>query len=194
MPLPLEGITRQRDQSRPVGPLTSGVQSTSTPADQSCPSASRNVSWSLRFCAWWRISRTARCRSTTSGGALPRRSGCRRDRPRPGRGSDRQAARRVRRRTARWPVSGAPMSPGWSPRSADIGVPVMFDSKGICGSRNVSRDRNAVNSGITGSINREWNACDVRTRRATMPVLGEARPGTCGCSRRIPRPRSCPDR
>ena len=26
-----------------------------------------------------------------------------------------------------------------------------------------------MNSGITGSINREWNACDVRTRRATIP-------------------------
>ena len=26
-----------------------------------------------------------------------------------------------------------------------------------------------MNSGSTASINREWNACDVRTRRATIP-------------------------
>ena len=57
---------------------------------------------------------------------------------------------------------------------ADIHVPVRFDSNGICGSRSVRRDRKPVNSGSTGSINREWNACDVRTRRATIPLFGEA--------------------
>ena len=48
-------------------------------------------------------------------------------------------------------------------------VPVTLDSNGICGSRSVWRDRKPVNSGIIESIRREWNACDVRTRRATMP-------------------------
>ena len=45
-----------------------------------------------------------------------------------------------------------------------------LDSSGIFGARRSSRDRNAVNSGITGLIRREWNAWAVRTRRATMPL------------------------
>ena len=49
-------------------------------------------------------------------------------------------------------------------------VPVRFDSNGICGSRSVRRDRKPVNSGSTGSINREWKACEVRTRRAVIPA------------------------
>ena len=52
---------------------------------------------------------------------------------------------------------------------ADIWAPVTLESRGTSGSRSVKRDMNAENSGITGSINREWNACAVRTRRATMP-------------------------
>ena len=49
-----------------------------------------------------------------------------------------------------------------------------MDNSGICGSRKSSRDRNAVNSGTTGFINREWNACEVRTRRAVMPFSARA--------------------
>ena len=97
------------------------------------------------------------------------RSSCRRDRPRSGRGLDRRAAHRVRRKTGQLPVFGAPMSSGLVASSADIQVPVMFESRGICGSRSIRPDRKPLNSGTTGSINREWNACDVRTRRATIP-------------------------
>ena len=62
MPLARERISGERDQSWPIDRSRSGDQSTSTSADQSCPRASRKVSWSSRFWSWWRMSRTALCR------------------------------------------------------------------------------------------------------------------------------------
>ncbi|SKZ37974.1 Uncharacterised protein [Mycobacteroides abscessus subsp. abscessus] len=52
---------------------------------------------------------------------------------------------------------------------ADIHVPVTLDISGICGALSVNCERKLVNSATTPSINREWNACEVRTLRAAMP-------------------------
>lgn len=74
------------------------------------------------------------------------------------------SANRTVARTLRAHVAGLVASLGANQ------VPVKFDSSGICGSFRVWRDRNAVNSEIIESIRREWNACEVRTRRALIPA------------------------
>ena len=73
------------------------------------------------------------------------------------------SANRTVARICRAQVDGLVASP------ADIHVPVTFDSNGSRGSPKDRRDRKAENSGSTGSISREWKACEVRTRRATTP-------------------------
>ena len=107
------------------------------------PRPSRNASRSLRLCAWWRISRTARCRSDHR---MPHRRAV--GVP-PGPTSTntwlgRPAARRARRRTGRWPGSGGPRSPGWSPppRSARCRS---GSTTAESAAPQVIRDRNPVN-------------------------------------------------
>ena len=53
--------------------------------------------------------------------------------------------------------------------SSVIQVPVVFDSNRARGGCRVSRERISSNSGRTGSIELEWNPCEVRIRRADNP-------------------------
>ena len=76
---------------------------------------------------------------------------------------------------------------GGHPGSRDVG-------KQRCVRRvQLRRDRNSANCGTTWSIRLEWNACDVRTRRARSRVDAGCAAAR-GCSPATRRPRSFRDR
>ena len=145
------------------------AQSTSIPADQSSPRASRKASRSSRFCRGWRISRTARCWSDHLGwrmaDAVRLPPGPTSTKIRSGSVSTMSSSSANLIVALIWRAHRAGSVACW----ADIQVPVIFLSNGVCGARSVRTRRNSSNSGSMGSIELEWKACDVRIRRAGTP-------------------------
>ena len=167
MPLTLKGIAGKGDQLRRCA-ARSGAQSTSTPADQSWPSASRKHRGRHGSGRDGASTEPLGDRLTTWGAASPTRSTCRRghlyhDAMRVGKQHIDFVGEPHRRPHLARPCGRVGRFAGGQPGASDVG------QQRNLGSRSVCRDRNPVNSGIIESINREWNACEVRTRRATIP-------------------------